>query len=188
MRNGAVALLWPSLPPSLPLSLPRMAVRGSDSDLSLPLSLPLLARCLRDTTVLISQHAEPSRHSTAAAAAVQQHQAVCVLAAAARARPSEFQLLEPPLTDELLVLSDASRGARRRGDLFRRGRRRDAAEYLETTSFAKINNCGAPKTRRRTREGGQRARVARAVTHLQRQILRFYSLQSNHSYHRTNCV
>ena len=27
-------------------------------------------------------------------------------------------------------------------------------------------------------QGGQRARVARAVTHLQRQILRFYSLQS----------
>ena len=37
MRNGAVALLWPSLPPSLP----RMAVRGSDSDLSLSLSLSL---------------------------------------------------------------------------------------------------------------------------------------------------
>ena len=137
MRNGAVALLWPSLPPSLPLSpsLPRMAVRGSDSDLSLP--LPLLARCLRDTTVLISQHAEPSRHSTAAAAAaVQQHQAVCVLAAAARARPSEFQLLEPPLTDELLVLSDASRGARR-GDLFRRVARRRGGGVSQNHIFCK---------------------------------------------------
>ena len=32
----------------------------------------------------------------------------------------------------------------------------DAAEYLKTTSFAKINNCGAPKTRR-TGEGRERA-------------------------------
>ena len=91
MRNGAVALLWPSLPPSVPLS-PSLAWQLEALiliSLSLSLSLSLLARCLRDTTVLISQHAEPSRHSTAAAAAsVQQHQAVCVLAAAAaRARP-----------------------------------------------------------------------------------------------------